>query len=83
MGDGDIISCRRERLMEEVHVTVESDTVGARDDVNSRWHRLFKRIALVADLVMKKVLAMGNSILLSWSFCWVVPPSSSGQKISQ
>lgn len=32
MGDGDIISCRRERLMEEVHVTVESDTVGARDD---------------------------------------------------
>ena len=69
--------------MEEVHVTVESDTVGARDDVNSRWHRLFKRIALVADLVMKKVLAMGNSILLSWSFCWVVPPSSSGQKISQ
>ena len=66
MGDGDIISCRRERLMEEVHVTVESDTVGARDDVNSRWHRLFKRIALVAVFSDEKGFGNGqfNSVIL-------------------
>ena len=43
MGDGDIISCRRERLMEEVHVTVESDTVGARDDVDMRHQFVLQR----------------------------------------
>jgi hypothetical protein len=41
MGDGDIISCRRERLMEEVHVTVESDTVGAGYDVDMRHDAVF------------------------------------------
>lgn len=45
--------------MEEVYVTVEADTVGAGDNVDSRRHRLSKRVALVAGLVMRNVLAMG------------------------
>ena len=81
MRDSDIMSCRCESVMEEVYVTVEADTVGAGDNVDSRRHRLSKRVALVAGLVMRNVLAMGNLSLSSQFLRKAVLPSSCGQKI--
>ena len=81
MADGDIVSSRAECDVDEIHITVEADTVGAGDNVDSRRHRLSKRVALVAGLVMRNVLAMGNLSLSSQFLGKVIPPSSCGQKI--
>lgn len=81
MADGDIVSSRAECDVDEIHIAVEADTVGAGDNVDSRRHRLSKRVALVAGLVMRNVLAMGNLSLSSQFLRKAIPPSSCGQKI--
>ena len=60
--------------MDEIDIAVEPDTVGAGDNVDSRRHRLSKRVALVAGLVMRNVLAMGNLSLSSQFLGKATPP---------